>query len=443
MRSGWVCAGWIGVCLAAVTVIGSPAASAGPLAAAVPARSVTPDDIVDLTDLGDVEISPDGRHMLYVTRPGIGQRDSRSAIWIVPTNGSTRARLLSVGTSLNHSPQWSPDGRTIAFLSIRPSSNARGVVAPDQPHTSEPSLQLWTIPIAGGEARPLTAIGRNIRSFRWSPDGRSIALLAPDPLSSEARADRAAKRDWVEADVPREFTRVWILDLASGSLRRIAVADREISEVSWAPDGKRLALRVAATAGLNDFFYRSNLLLIDVASGAIERMVFKGVYGTASWSPDGRRIAFIAPDQGNIGIRGLVADVATGETRELGASFDGTIKRLDWSRDNSTLLARTIVHNVTIVSRIDVATGRIRPLINFNGHIRDYSIADNGSIAFVGSEVDRPADAWIFRQGRLLRLTDINPQLRDWRLARVEKIRWASSRDGTPIHGLLFMPPDA
>lgn len=420
--------GLFAACLALSAVPAGPAAWAQVASNPEPAarRGVTPEDIMGLTDVTDVEISPDGRQLLYVTQPTIAtHRPTRSAIWIVAADGSAPPRRLTATAALEGSPQWSPDGGRIAFQSNHPDA----------------SRQLWLIPAKGGEAQPLTTVGSDIRSYSWSPDGHSIAFLAPDPPSADAKAARAAGQDAVEIDAAENLTRLWMLDLASRGLRRIEVPDRDVTEMSWSPDGRRLAVRVAATGGLNDLFYHSDLLLLDAASGTVERTLFKGVYSTGSWSSDGSRVAFTAPEADLIGIRAFVADVASGTVQQIGATLDGTIREVEWGRDNRTLFARTVVHTRDVLFRVDVSSGKFSPLIRFDGRIKDFSVAEDGSIALVGSQADRAADVWVHRRGGLRLVTDVNPQIRGWALGKVEEVRWTSSTDNRPIYGVLVTPP--
>lgn len=413
-------------------------------------RIVGPEDILSLTDVTETAISPDGRHIAYVTRQKIANGPGRSTIWIVAADGSSPPRRLTHGAMLDDSPQWSPAGDRIAFLSNRPNASLGGVAGVDidpetkpsaKPGAGDPSRQLWLIALDGGEAQPLTALDRDIRRFRWSPDGQTIALIAPDPLTADAKAERAAKRDWVEVDAPRDLSRLWLLDLTSRHLRRIAVAGRAVSDLNWSPDGQRLAVRAAATTGLNDHFYHSELLVLDATTGSIERKLFDKVYSTGSWSPDSRRLAFIAPEADVVGIRAYVADVASGAVKQLGAKLDGTIRQVEWYRDNRTVLARTAVHSRDILYSVDVPTDRFRPLVAFDGRIDGFATAADGSIALTGDQPDRSADVWVYRHGALRLLTDVNPQIRSWALGKVEHVSWNSSRDGRPVYGVLVKPP--
>ncbi len=217
--------------------------------------------------------------------------------------------------------------------------------------------------------------------------------------------------------------------------------DLDIAEVSWSPDGKRLAARVAAATGLNDYFYHSELLVLDAGSGKVERRLFKGVYGAGSWSPDGQRIAFTAPEPSTIGIRLFVAHVASGAVEQLGAGFEGTIRQVEWSGDNRTLLARATVRTRDTLFSIDLPRGHFRTLVTFDGRIKSFSVAGDGGIALAGSQPDRAADAWVYRRGQLRLATDLNPQVRGWKLGRVEEINWVSSRDGLSVSGVLVTPP--
>ena len=423
-------------------------------------KAVGPEDIMGLTDVIDAQISPDGRHVLYVTQPTIAtSRPARSEIWIVASDGKSPARRLTRASMLDGSPQWSPDGRTIAFLSNRTDPGAPGVAGaePSQvpagsdqsgPHDKlrldnagrpASSRQLWLISADGSSERRLTSLQRNVSRFRWSPDSRSIAFLAPD--EPPAQDDRAAQGGGIIADAPRDLSRIWIIDVAARDIRRLEVADRDITDLSWSPDGKRLAVRAAPTTGLNDLFYHSELLILEAKSGAVDRKLFDTVFSTASWSPDGRHVAFIAPGEGTIGIRAFVADVENGAVRELGTTLDGTIRQLEWSRDNRKLLARVVVHSRDVLFSADAATGVFRPLVKFGGRIGAFAEARDGSIAIAGSQPDRAADVWIYRGGKLRGLTELNPQMREWELGKIEEVSWASSRDGRPIYGVLITPP--
>src|SRR5215467_8429069 len=108
-------------------------------------RPVRADDLFALTFIGDVAISPDGATICFVqTRMDREENEYRSDLWMVPTNGSQGdAVQFTHGPRTVAQPQWSPDGKWLAFLADRDEKGRR---------------QLWIIPTAGvgGEARRLT-----------------------------------------------------------------------------------------------------------------------------------------------------------------------------------------------------------------------------------------------------------------------------------------------
>src|SRR5688572_15302170 len=99
---------------------------------------LTPEHVTDGLEPGDVQVSPDGRSVVYVVTP-VGKREEHRtrAIWIAATDGSTPPRKLTAGTSNDERPRWSADGRSLFFLSDR---KERG------------KCQLYRIAVDGGEA---------------------------------------------------------------------------------------------------------------------------------------------------------------------------------------------------------------------------------------------------------------------------------------------------
>ena len=416
----------LALALAAVASLG------GAPAVGTAAQPIVAKDIMGLTDVSDPQMSPDGQRVAYVVTPTLStQRPSRSAIWIAPADrGAAPHRLIS-GTQLESSPRWSPDGREIAFLSSRADPSASAIAA----------KQVWIAPAEGGPARRLTASATEVRNFSWSADGKVLAYVAADPRTDQQKADAAEKRDQMVVDDKGELGRLWLLDLDGGQPRRIAIEGRNIADARWSPDGKRLAARVADSTGLNDYFYHSDVVIIDAASGAA-RTVFREASGPGEWSPDGKRLAFTQLREQYIGLRAWIIDVDGDRRLRIGEDHPGYVNHLEWAADGRSLLAQSFENTRTKLVRIDAVDGRIKTLLAFDGRLTGFS-AEGGRVAMAGDTPTRPDDVWLWTPGQAAArpLTDLNPQARHWTLGQVREVNWTSSKDGRTIYGTLVTPP--
>src|SRR5882672_2759939 len=130
--------------------------------AQTPAKhAMTFDDLMSVERVGEPQISPDGRAVVYTV--GTTDMDTNRVahnIWVVSTApGSPPRQLTESGHDTR--PQWSPDGKTIAFLSSR-----------------EGASQVYVMAAQGGNAKKITSLSTGADNEKWSPDGRSIAFTS-------------------------------------------------------------------------------------------------------------------------------------------------------------------------------------------------------------------------------------------------------------------------
>src|SRR4029453_11381726 len=154
-------------------------AAAATLAAQTP-RDMTLVDLLNVPNLTDPQLSPDGQQVIYVVAKADWKENKRiSHIWRVNADGSGNVQLTS-GSDGESSPRWSPDSKSIAFLAKR---------------GSDEFTQLYVIPNTGGEARAITHHPSAVSSIAWSPDGAWIYFIAPDPKTTEEKDRDKAKDD--------------------------------------------------------------------------------------------------------------------------------------------------------------------------------------------------------------------------------------------------------
>jgi len=121
-------------------------------------RRFAPKDLLRETFLTHLAVAPDGSSVVYGRRT-MEEGAYKTRLWRVPMSGG-RAEQITTGDS-DFRPRFSPDGKTLAFLSMRSDKS-----------------QPWLLPLAGGEPRPLAEFPGHAGAAEWSPDGETIAVLA-------------------------------------------------------------------------------------------------------------------------------------------------------------------------------------------------------------------------------------------------------------------------
>ena len=276
-------------------------------------RPPKPDDLYRLRIPIGVRLSPDGRSVvtaLKTVAPGFD--GYRHALWLVPTDGG-EPRQLTIGAKNDWHARFSPDGRTIAFLSDR-----RTVVEEEPERSSvkdrEDALQVYLLPVDGGEARRLTDLPRGVSDVEWSPDGSQLVVVSASH-AADFKEDRKvrglAKSSEPGSPPPSDYRFVdrldymlngegftydqidhlWLVDATTGEATRLTDGPTAEHTPAWSPDGTRIAFSADRRRD-HDLAFRSDLYTIDVKTRNTTAITAgpKSFFTDPTWMPDGRTI---------------------------------------------------------------------------------------------------------------------------------------------------------
>ncbi|MCK4392154.1 PD40 domain-containing protein [Candidatus Bipolaricaulota bacterium] len=182
----------------------------------------------------------------------------RSGIFVADSSGENLQNLTN--TRVDGQPTWSPDGREIAFTSLR-----EGVL----------KRQLYVMNADGSNVRRLTTLDRHVGSPTWSPDGGKIAFIA-------------------------DFN-VYVVNRDGTSIQNLAPG----YDLTWAPEGRKIAFKSnKLSSGLTDIW------CINVDGTGLQNLTNDpGAYDfVPSWSSDGTKIAFVSYRDGDYEIYVMNAD---------------------------------------------------------------------------------------------------------------------------------------
>ena len=159
-------------------------------------RGITEKDLFQFVWIGQPEVSPDGSRIVFVRVTVNDRREGYDTqLYIMPTSGGEPVRLTS-GTR-DSSPKWSPDGKHLAFVrapEAEAGAAPGGLPGGRGGAGAAGGAQIYVLDMTGGEAQQLTKMPRGAGSPEWSPDGKHIAFTSTATTEEFARSRRAAAR---------------------------------------------------------------------------------------------------------------------------------------------------------------------------------------------------------------------------------------------------------
>ncbi len=410
-------------------------------------------DLRRIVRLSDPQISPDGKHVaVIVSTPNWKTDKPDQEIDLVNAATSARRALTWKRKGLS-SPRWSPDGTRLAFL-------ANGT-APEKSSSSEDDAdtggkaQIFVMPMDGGDPIEITDAEQGVESFRWSPDGESIAYITPDKPANEKAIK--AHDDAFEVTENNFLVRaaltpshLWVVPSAGGKPKRLTEGsfsldtDQEDSdpEPAWSPDGKTIAF-VRFPDPYWALSFQSVVDRVSASGGNLTNLVSAEGSAEFRYAPAGTEAAFMRPRGGDENNGNAVYVVANGKTVDVTSALARNIDTYAWLPDGKTLLltGEDGTHRVMWEQPIDGA-GKQLDFSSVEIH-SEPSVAKTGTVAFVGDTANHPDELYVMDavSARPRRMTDLNAFVDKLALGRVTGIDWQGP-NGFPEDGVLTYPPN-
>lgn len=407
-------------------------------------RPPTVDDVIDMVQVSDAQISPNGKRVLF-TRSEIKEWKANkrvSSIWVAGVDGGEPYQFL--GSDKDRSPRWSPDGNWVALLSTRDQKEGSG----------DSGAEIWLIRADGGEATRLTSHDGAIRAFEWSADSSRIFFTATIPQSEKEKAAEKSGEDAIFVDEGPNgqsrghYAELWTIPLDSRKETRITKEPLLLGDFAPSPDGRRVAYTWRPDATRNGQ-YKSEIAVVDVATSERQELTHnQAPESNLMWSPDGQSIVFEAPDQTRWELaegKLWIVPASGGTAKIISGRYSGAIGRAVWSRDGQRIVFGGTKNGRAGIYELNVASGDVRAItpagdrmVGLDSVTPDLTIA-----AGITSSPTAPPDVSIttLSSGDVTTLTKVNPSVGSLQLATFRVMTW-TSRDGTKIEGLLWLPAD-
>ena len=409
-------------------------------------------DIHRIADISEPALSRDGASIVYsVSTANLERDEPQSDLWRVRYDGTGRVQLTHTPDSNEGRPQWSADGRFIAFLSDRKVDGEAG--------DDDSKTQVWVMPSDGGEAHRVTNLPSGVEDYVLSPDGKQLAAIAFDPEyppgSKKPKhplpivTDRFQFKDDDTGWLGNRHKHLYLVDIASGVATQITSGKHDEQLPAWSPDGKLIAY-VTKRGDDPDRHLNFDIYVIAPKAGAKEWQLttFAGAdldpywETRPAWSPDSTRIAYLQSGEDKwiyyAPWQLAIIDVATGKAT-LPAPIDRCFTKPHWSPDGRSVYALIEQAQVTHLSRIDLPSGKITELTHGDRFDTDLDVSANGRMVVLGGDSQHPPQLSAVDQDRLRLLDDQNAWLAQKHLATTETLHLQST-DGIALDALLTKP---
>ncbi len=421
----------------------------------------TVEDLVLLKRITDPQLSPDGRQVVFVQREtDMDANKGRTSLWLLDlTPGTAQPRHLTDVKANDSSPRWSPDSRTLYFLSTRSGSS-----------------QVWRLALSGGDAQRVTDYPLDVGALKLSPRGDLLALsmeVFPDCATltcTRERLDARAKDKATGRTYERLFIRHWdawsngtrshlfSAQLAPGGAGTAPIDvsqgfDADIpgkpfggdEDFAFSPDGKWLVFSARIAGRTEPWSTNFDLFQTPVDGSAAPANLTDS---NPAWDaqpvflPNGD-LAWLAQERPGFEsdrFHIMLKDARSGVVRSLTGGWDRSVHHLGATSDGKALLASVDELGQAPLYRIDPKSGTPVRLVA-GGAVEAFS-AGRERVVYARADLGGPADLYsvALRGGQLVRLTDANHEPRASRhMSEFEQFSFKGWNDET-VYGYVVKP---
>jgi dipeptidyl aminopeptidase/acylaminoacyl peptidase len=397
-----------------------------------------------ISDAADVCVAPDGKHAVFA---GVlidkleGSPPTRICILNLD-EGQTR--VLTFGPNTDRLPKYSPDGRSIAFLSDRHKAG---------------DFQLYLLDPQSGAAHRAATVDGWIEYFHWSPNGRRIVLAVAGHGADVSGGQGAVSSKQVSGDVPSwmpnvetgdesfRWRRAWIYEFSTGKLRLASSPDCNIWEVSWCGDDALVA--IASPGPSESLWYEAQLHLIDIQTAQWRRIFQpRDQIGWPAASPSGKYVAVVeavCSDRWFVAGDLRLIETASGQLEQI-ATGGIDITYAEWRSEHILLLAGHRGFE-TVVALWDAVSGfkelwASDEITGAGGFYAAVSgIDEAGDCVLAGRGFRRAPEIGVIRDGqyRTVKSFDLGYTAHVGAIEAIDRWTWQAA-DGLEIQGWLLRP---
>ncbi|MBP5495553.1 MAG: S9 family peptidase [Bacteroidales bacterium] len=404
--------------------------------------------------LGDVQVSPDGKTLLYaVTYYDYRVNKGNTELYTMPMTGGEPTRI-TVSEENEMQPIWRPDGKKIAYLC----ANDRG-------------MQIWEADPDGKNAKAISNVDGDINGFGYSPDLKHICYFKNvqlEPTIEERYPDLPDADAMIYDDLMYRHWNYW----ADGSYSHLFVADYPsldnevdllegrkfhcpnppfggMEEVSWHPDGNKLVYCCKKLTG-KAFAESTNtdIYLYDLNTKATVNLTEtnKGYDMDPVISPDGKKMVWwnMKTDGFESEKHSLMLfDFQSGTAEDYSLDFDQDATGFAWSEDSKTVYFISCIEATHHVYKMDVET-RIIEQITEGDYDYNTVQVDGNQLIVTRTTHAEPSEIYAvqLKDKSVKQLSFINKDILDKITPAKSVKRWVKTTDGKQMLVWVILPPN-
>lgn len=416
------------------------------------------EDIFKLAAASDVQISPDGKLIVYVRQQNDIMTDrTQSNLWLLNVKTGQHYPLFADNHSYSQ-PRWAADSNRIAFVSDRDGSSQIYVHWLTEQKTAA---------ISQTQLRPA--------QLSWSPDGKRIAFTAEVAAESTAFAKSiyqpkkpaganwsaspiVVERTYYQADgrgvMKSAYNQLFVLPAEGGVEQQLTTGPySHRGPLVWTTDSAALIFSANRNTNWEYQSRQADLYKVTINGQQLSQLTqLDGQESEPALSPDGKTLAFTYTSPAAVSYSNSklkLLSLSSGEVTDLAADLDRSVESPSWV-NNSTLVFQYADQGKTKVAQISTRN-KMQDLVDDLGGTSlgrpylsgMYSVAENGTVAYTQGTTQRPAEVAIFNGKRTTTLTALNSGLLDQRkLGEVHEIKYTSTAGNEEIQAWYITPPD-